>query len=103
MFLATSATWGFEKAKEPYKFLSEILVSSNSNTFNNSLFKLLKECENEIKPFALNMLQDVDLNIDDYKIVELPVPEVTLKIYSDSKYYEVLFKHKGLDECLSQS
>lgn len=101
LFLATSATWGFEKAKEPYKFLSEILVSANSNTFNNALFRLLKECEKEIKPFALSMLQDADLNIDDYKIVELPVPEVALKIYGDSKYYEVLFKHKGSDEYLS--
>ena len=69
-FLATSATWNFTKVKTPYTFLSSILVSSNSNNFNNSLFKLLNDYEKEIKPFTLNMLKDADLNIEDYKIVD---------------------------------
>ena len=102
-FLATSATWNFTKVKTPYTFLSSILVSSNSNNFNNSLFKLLNDHEKEIKPFTLNMLKDADLNIEDYKIVEIPMPEEVLKNLKFDKYYEILFKHKGTDEYLSSN
>ena len=103
MFLATAATWGFEKVKAPYKFLSNILVSSNLNNFNNYLFKMLKDLDDEIKPFAIKMLQEADLNIEDYKVVEISIPDEVAKKYGFDKYYEILFKHKGSDEYLTSN
>ena len=112
-FIATATNWNYEKTKSPYKFLS-----ADINTFNNlgglrdlALSEYIKN-NKELKDFALEFLKKADFNIEDYKVLEIDVPDDVLAAIPDyikvgmnmkekPKVFTALFKHKGSDSELS--
>lgn len=108
-FLATATNWNFEKTKPVYNFITrEIGTCFNLETLKNMAFNEYAK-NDKLKKFALNFLKKADLNIEDYNVVEVSVPEDILlemkkrdaSIQENTKFFNFLFKHKGTEKLLT--
>ena len=108
-FLATATNWNFEKTRPVYDFLTKgIGTCFNLETLKVMALNEYAKNDSNLKEFALDFLKKTDFNIDDYKVMEVFVPEDILlefkkknNIHEISKVWQVLFKHKGSDSYLS--
>ena len=97
--LATATTWNYEKSRPAYKFLtSEIGVFFNIEDLKRTAFNIYENEEKKLKEFALNLLRKTDFNIEDYKVTKI---NISTNILNQSDVYQVLFKHKGLNNYLT--
>ncbi len=98
-FLATATTWNYEKTRPAYNFLtSEIGVFFNIEDLKRTAFNIYENEEKKLKEFALNLLRKTDFNIEDYKVTKI---NISTNILNQSDVYQVLFKHKGLNNYLT--
>lgn len=102
-FLATATNWNFEKTKAVYNFLTTgIGTFYNLETLKTTALSQYAKNE-KLKDFTLDFLKKADFNIEDYKVVEVAVPEEILSeikkmnsnIQESTKFFHFLFKHKG--------
>lgn len=110
-FLATATNWNFDKTKAAYNFLTNgIGTCNNLEILKNMAYKMYETNPDYLKDFAIDFLQKVDFNIEDYQISQIDVPgefltaipEFIAKTLPDKpKAYQVLFKHKNSDNYLS--
>ena len=108
-FIATATTWNYEKTRIPYNFLSYDL-----NAFNNLIalrdvaIREYFKNDKDLKEFALDFLKKADFNIEDFKVVEIELPDEILYRMTDAnqngvnirkkqKLFTAFFKHKGSD------
>ena len=108
-FLATATNWNFEKTKPAYNFLT-MGIGTCFNLDTLKVMALSEYAKNEkLKEFALDFLKKADFNIEDYKVVEVTVPEdIVLEIrkrdtnvQETTKFFHILIKHKGSTNYLS--
>lgn len=109
-FLATATNWNFDKTKPVYNFLTmDIGVCFNLETLKVMALNEYAKNNNNLKKFALDFLKKADFNIEDYKLVEISVPEKILfeisksnsEISKTTEFFQLLFKHKGTENYLS--
>lgn len=102
-FLATATNWNFEKTKAVYNFLTTgIGTFYNLETLKTTALSQYAKNE-KLKDFTLDFLKKADFNIEDYKVVEVAIPEEILSeikkmnnnIQESTKFFHFLFKHKG--------
>lgn len=108
-FLATATNWNFEKTKPAYNFLTTCI----GTCFNLEAVKVMALSEyaknEKLKEFALDFLKKADFNVEDYKVVEVSIPEDVLveirkkdpNSSEKTKFFHLLFKHKGSSNYLS--
>lgn len=108
-FLATATNWNFEKTKPVYNFLT-MGIGTCFNLETLKAMALGQYAKNKnLKEFALDFLKKADFNIEDYKVVEVVVPEEVLSeirkrddnVHEVTKFFQLLFKHKGTENYLS--
>lgn len=110
-FLATATNWNYEKTKPVYDFLTtKVDVCTNVEELKSIAFEMYEEGKNNLKQFALEFLKKADINIEDYQISKVDIPQEFLANIPDfifktlkekSKIYQVMFKHKGSSKFLS--
>ena len=110
-FLATATNWNYEKTKPAYDFLTtKVDVCTNVEKLKSIAFEMYEEGKNNLKQFALEFLKKADINIEDYQISKVDIPQEFLANIPDfifktlkekSKIYQVMFKHKGSSKFLS--
>lgn len=110
-FLATATNWNYEKTKPAYDFLTtKVDVCTNVEDLKSIAFEMYEEGKNNLKQFALEFLKKADINIEDYQISKVDIPQDFLANIPDfifktlkekSKIYQVVFKHKGSSKFLS--
>lgn len=108
-FLATATNWNFKKTKPVYNFLT-MGIGTCFNLETLKAMALSEYAKNEkLKEFALDFLKKADFNIEDYRVVEVSVPEEVLleirkrdaSVQDKTKFFNFLFKHKGSETYLS--
>lgn len=108
-FLATATNWNFEKTKPVYNFLT-MGIGTCFNLETLKAMALGQYAKNKnLKEFALDFLKKADFNIEDYQVVEVVVPEEVLleirkrddNVHEVTKFFQLLFKHKGTENYLS--
>lgn len=110
-FLATATNWNYEKTKPAYDFLTtKADVCTNAEELKSIAFKMYEEGKNNLKQFALEFLKKVDINIEDYQVSKVDIPQEFLANTPDfifktlkekPKIYQVMFKHKGSSKFLN--
>ena len=110
-FLATATNWNYEKTKPAYDFLTtKVDVCTNVEELKSIAYEMYEEGKNNLKQFALEFLKKADINIEDYQISKVDIPQEFLANIPDfifktlkekSKIYQVVFKHKGSSKFLS--
>lgn len=110
-FLATATNWNYEKTKPAYDFLTtKVDVCTNVEDLKSIAFEMYEEGKNNLKQFALEFLKKADINIEDYQISKVDIPQDFLANIPDfifktlkekPKIYQVMFKHKGSSKFLS--
>lgn len=110
-FLATATNWNYEKTKPAYDFLTtKVDVCTNVEELKSIAFEMYEEGKNNLKQFALEFLKKADINIEDYQISKVDIPQEFLANIPDfifktlkekSKIYQVMFKHKESSKFLS--
>lgn len=110
-FLATATNWNYEKTKPAYDFLTtKVDVCTNVEELKSIAFEMYEEGKNNLKQFVLEFLKKADINIEDYQISKVDIPQEFLANIPDfifktlkekSKIYQVMFKHKGSSKFLS--
>lgn len=110
-FLATATNWNYEKTKPAYDFLTtKVDVCTNVEELKSIAFEMYEEGKNNLKQFTLEFLKKADINIEDYQISKVDIPQEFLANIPDfifktlkekSKIYQVMFKHKGSSKFLS--
>lgn len=76
LFLATAAQWNYERAKPAYQwFATQVDTYDDPNAFQIQTVKTLDEdTESKFKDFSLRLLQQADINITDYQLVQEKIP-----------------------------
>lgn len=108
-FLATATTWNYEKTKPVYDFITnginvlfdyeELKVKSFEEYYNDK--------NNELKKFSLNLLNEAEININDYNVTNVEIPEEQLltmppelRVFfpKGAKGFNVTTSHNIIDE-----
>lgn len=110
-FLSTSTNWNFEKTKPAYDFLTtKIGTYFNIAELKNIAFDEYKKDNNNLRNFALEILEKTDFNIVDYNVSVIDIPfelfdgivELYKKPISNKpKAYQVMLKHRGDENYLT--
>lgn len=110
-FLATATNWNYEKTKPAYDFLTtKVDVCTNVEELKSIAFEMYEEGKNDLKQFALEFLKKADINIEDYQISKVDIPQEFLAntpdfifktLKEEPKIYQVMLKHKGSSKFLS--
>lgn len=110
-FLSTSTNWNYEKTKPAYDFLTtKIGTYFNIAELKNIAFDEYKKDNNNLRNFALEILEKTDFNIVDYIVSVIDIPfelfdgivELYKKPISNKpKAYQVMLKHRGDENYLT--
>lgn len=110
-FLATATNWNYEKTKPAYDFLTtKVDVCTNVEELKSIAFEMYEEGKNNLKQFALELLKKADINIEDYQVSKVDIPQEFLankpdfifkSLIEKPKIYQVMFKHNGSSKFLS--
>lgn len=76
LFLSTAAQWNYEKVKPPYQwFATQVDTYDDPSAFQVQTVKTLDEdTESKFKDFSLKLLQQADINITDYQLIQEKIP-----------------------------
>ena len=106
-FLATATAWNYDKTKPAYEFLTNNIVVcfSVENLKRIALKKYDDDQDEKLKTFALNFLEQADMNIIDYEVTKFDLSEGFFSKISENSLpsellttYQVNFTHKGENE-----
>lgn len=77
LFLSTATSWNYEETKAPYLWFSEKIDTYDGKTWPTDFPSLMDE---EQKQFTTNLLHIADINIVDYHVNKVKIPEEQLQV-----------------------
>ncbi len=115
LFLPSAAYWNNRKCKKVFDFFNySINTINNLNELQDMstkrYFETQKLEDNKLKKFALDCLKKADVNIEDFNVIEVDIPNELLSMIPDvfkksmgdkPKGYGIYFKHKNSDSLLT--
>ncbi len=108
-FLATATTWNYEKTKPVFDFFTNGInvLFDYENLKVNSFEEYYNDKNGELRKFSLNLLNEAEININDYNVTNVEIPEEQLSTMppelrvffpKGAKGFNVTTSHNIIDE-----